>query len=535
MPVLDTTEFDFSQEHALGLEKVARRVAVVRNESGRAVLHVGVKSPVPWLDVYPGEFALAPSESQVVTAELRPERAGHAALAAAEVSLFGQYLAVSAADAADLPSDLERIIAVLPPLSNCPHCAADLPEGARECRRCGERICLCPICGTPNTWLARVCRLNAAHILRTQNDWRMAPGGESSHALSSQQTLGAHLARKWSFPSFAPARAADALEWSAPLAAFGMVIASGIDTGAGRAAIYAFELASGTALWDFDLPDSSGLYPDRGAMALSEDGMLYAATLGGAVLAMDAIRGTRRWETKVPGAVYGGVTLSGPWLLVPAGDALLVLDRADGRVLKTLALGGQSDTAPAAWGGGAFVAGDTQEVRAFDLATGQEVWATGTNGSFNAAPLVRDGAVYAATMAGTVYALDSATGQVRWQADVSSKGISVTPALSADSGLLFAACDDGFLHIIAAANGNLIRSKRISAAPLRSSPVCSGQTVFVGADDGILYSLDTDYTVRRAYETAPGTRFGTASPALYGDYVVCAATNGVLYVLQAAG
>ena len=532
MPVLDTTEFDFSQEHALGAEKVARRVAVVRNESGRAVLHVGVKSPVPWLDVYPGEFALAPSESQAVTAELRPERAGHAALAAAEVSLFGQYLAVSAADAADLPPDLERTIAVMPPLSNCPHCAADLPDGATECRRCGERIRLCPVCGTPNTWLAKVCRLNAGHILRTQSDWRMTPGGDSSHALSANPPLGVHLARRWSFPSFAPARAADAREWSAPLAAFGMVVASGIDTSANRAAIYAFELVSGAALWDFDLPDPSGLYPDRGGMALSEDGMLYAATLGGSVLAMDAIRGTRRWETRVNGAVYGGITVSENHLLVPAGDALIVLNRADGTVLKTLPTGGQSDTAPAVWGGGAFAAGDAQQVKAFDLVTGREVWAAETDGPFDAALLVRDGVVYAATMAGTLYALDAATGSIRWRTNVSSKGISVSPALSAD-GLLFAACDDGFLHVVASQSGNLIRSRRVSAAPLRSAPVCSGQTVFAGADDGFLYSLDGDYVVRRAYETSPGTRLGTAGPALYGDMLVCAATNGVLYILQA--
>ncbi|MGI4790727.1 MAG: PQQ-binding-like beta-propeller repeat protein [Janthinobacterium lividum] len=532
MTVLDTTEFDFSQEHALGTDKVARRVAVVRNESGRAVLHVGVKSPVPWLDVYPGEFALAPSESQALTAELRPDLAGHAALAAVQVSLFGQYLAVSAADAADLPADLEMAIAVTPPLSNCPHCAADLPEGATECRRCGERIRLCWVCGTPNTWLAKVCRLNTSHILRMENDWRMAPGGDASHAVSSNQALGVHLARRWSSPSFAPTRAADALEWSAPLTAFGMVIASGIDTPGNRASIYAFELATGAALWDFDLPDSQGLYPDRGAMALSEDGMLYAATLGGSVLAMDAIRGTRRWETKVAGAVYGGVTLSDNLLLVPAGETLAVLDRNDGSILRTLPLGGQSDTAPAVWGGGAFVAGDDHLLRAFDLTTGAEVWATENDGPFDAAPLVRDGIIYAATMAGTVYALEAATGSIRWQTSVSSKGISVTPALSAD-GLLFVACDDGFMHIVASSTGNLIRSRRVSAAPLRSSPVCSGPTVFVGADDGTLYSLDADYAVRRAYETSPGTRLGTAGPALYGDYVVCAATNGVLYVLQA--
>ena len=71
-------------------------------------------------------------------------------------------------------------------------------------------------------------------------------------------------------------------------------------------------------------------------MALSEDGQLYAATLGGSVLAMDAIRGTRLWEAKVDGSIYGGVIVAGDALLVPAGSTVAVLNRADGRMLRTL-------------------------------------------------------------------------------------------------------------------------------------------------------------------------------------------------------
>lgn len=532
MPVLDTTEFDFSGEHALGADKIARRMAVVRNTDALAVLHMGVKSPVPWLDLYPSEFALAPSEAQSLTVEFRPERAGQAALAPALLALFGQYLALQAGDAAQLPPDVEMTIAVIPPLSNCPHCAADLPESARECRRCGERIRFCPVCGTPNSWIAKTCRLNPGHVIRTEADWRAAPGGEAAHARTQARPLGAHLARRWSFPAFPPSRAADALEWSAPLAAFGMVLASAIDSAAGRATIYAFELATGGALWDFDLPDSHGIYPDRGAMALSEDGRLYAATLGGSVLAMDAIRGTRIWDTKVAGSVYGGVTVAGDFLLVPAGETLAVLDRADGSLLRTLAVGSRLDTAPAADGNLVYAAGDAGCVRAFDLTTGALRWSAETDGSFNASPLVSGGIVYAATMAGTLYALNARTGAVQWRTSVSSKSLAVTPALTAD-GLLFAAADDGYLHILAASTGHLIRSRRISGSPLRSAPVCSGHTVFAGADDGSVYSLDSEYAVQSAYETTPGTRLATAGLALYGDTLVCAATNGVLYVLQA--
>ena len=181
--------------------------------------------------------------------------------------------------------------------------------------------------------------MNPAHVIRAQNDWRMAPGGNESHALTSAAPTPARLARRWSSPSFAPTRAADALDWSAPLAAFGLVVASAIETATGRAAIQAFALANGEALWDFDLPDGRGLYPDRGAMALSEDGTLYAATLGGFVLAVDAIRGTRRWEARVIGTVYGGVVVTEDHLLVPAGDSVCVLDRADGRLLRNPAGG----------------------------------------------------------------------------------------------------------------------------------------------------------------------------------------------------
>ncbi|MBV9848409.1 MAG: PQQ-binding-like beta-propeller repeat protein [Armatimonadetes bacterium] len=529
MPILDVTEFDFSQEHARGDGQVARRVAVVRNPDARAVLHVGVRSPVPWLEVYPSEFALAPQESQTVTAELRPERARNAALAPATVSVLGQYLAIAPGEA---PPEEGVEISVIPPIAACPHCGAELPEGARECRRCGERLRLCPVCGTPNTWLARVCRRSPAHVLRTETDWRMAPGGDPSHGVAPETPLGVHLARRWSSPSFPVSRAEDVAEWSAPLAAFGMVIASAIEPALGRATIQAFELTTGAALWDFDLPDARGIYPDRGAMALSEDGLLYAATLGGAVVALDAIRGTRRWESRVAGTVYGGVTVADDCLLVPAGDAVCVLDRRTGALEQTLPLGGRLDTAPASAEGTVFATCDDGHVYAFTLAAGDKLWQTAADGPFDAAPLVRGGVVHAATMAGTVYALDAATGGVKWRTSATARPIAVTPALSAD-GLLFVAADDGFLHVIAAETGNLIRSRRVSPSPLRASPVCSGHTVFVGADDGNIYALDAEYAVQRAYETTPGARLATAGFALYGDTLACAATNGVLYVLRA--
>ncbi len=532
MTILDSEQMDFAAEHDLSAGKTARRTATVRNPHGKAVLHIGVKSPAPWLDFYPAEMALAPGGAQTLTAELRPERAGNATLAPVSVPVYAQFLALSGDDADALPPDMELALRVVPPLSSCPHCAADLPDGARECRRCGERIRLCPVCGTPNTWLARACRLNPAHVLRMETDWLHSPGGDGGHALPLSWSVGTRLARRWSVPSFPPARAEATLEWSAPLLAFGMVVASAIDPAAGRASVSAFDITNGAALWEFDLPDPRGIYPDRGAMALSEDGTLYAATLGGSVTAIDAIRGTRRWGATVTGVVYGGVTVAGDALLVPAGETLCVLDRETGSARFVLPLGGRLDTAPAYENGLAVAACDDGSVSAFECATGRALWQTACDGPFDAAPLLHAGTVYAESMAGTVYALFAATGQAKWRTSVTPKGISVAPALSADD-LLFVAADDGFVHIVAAETGFLVRSRRVSASPLRTAPVCSGHTVFLGADDGNLYALDADYAVTRAYETTPGARLASAGLALYGDTLACAATNGVLYILRA--
>jgi outer membrane protein assembly factor BamB len=313
-----------------------------------------------------------------------------------------------------------------------------------------------------------------------------------------------------------------------------MVFASAIDTTGSRAFVQAFEIRTGAALWDLELPDPKGIYPDRGAMALSIDGILYAASLGGHVTAVDAIRGTLKWSEQFSGAAYGGAVVVDDLLLAPFGDALVWIDRLTGKERGRYQLGDRLDTAPCASSTAAYVAGEDGVVCAVELASGHELWKVTLDGAFDAAPILRDGVLYAATMSGSVYALDATTGAVRWQSRATVKPIAVSPAVSAD-GLLYVAADDGSIHIIAADSGNLVRSRKLSNAPLRSSPVCSGNTVFAGADDGNIYSIDADYNVNLAYETTSGARIASAGLALYGDLLVFAATNGVLYVLEAKG
>ena len=265
MPILDTTEFDFSQEHAREDGQVARRVAVVRNPDTRAVLHVGVRSSVPWLDVYPAEFALAPQEGQTVTVELRPERARNTALTPATVSVLGQYLTGGGRRGPARCRGRDRGRAA----------AGGLPELRRGAA--GRRARVPPVrrAHPPVPRLRDAQHLDRPRLPpqpgpRAAGGDRLAPGaGRRRYARGRVELpLGVHLARRWSAPAYPVSRPEDVAEWSAPLAAFGMVLAAAIEPALARATIQAFELATDAALWEFDLPDARGLYPDRGAMAV---------------------------------------------------------------------------------------------------------------------------------------------------------------------------------------------------------------------------------------------------------------------------
>ena len=531
MSIIDKIRFDFSV--AATSAEADEQTAVVRNETSTTVLHVALRSPEAWIDVYPAEFALAPRSAQTVSVRLSPEKSRDA-LAPTAVKLFGQFLHVNANETGLVPPDIALELSVIPPAANCPTCGTSLPEQARDCKRCGERIRLCPVCAAPNSWIARNCRLNASHIIRTEVDWLTSPGGDSVHGAASNVRLGPQLARKWSLPTFAPFCVVVFYEWSAPLTAFGMLFASAIDMVGARSFVQAFEIDTGAALWDLELPDPRGVYPDRGSMALSTDGVLYVPTLGGYVTAIDAVRGTLKWSERFEGTVYGGAVVVDDVLLVPLGNTLAWIDRHKGKEIRRVDLGARLDTAPCADSNAVYVADDEGIVVAIGIADGVERWRTRLDGAFDAAPVLRDGTLYLATMSGTVYALDASTGAEKWQSRATVKPIAVSPALSTD-GLLYVSADDGSLHIIAADTGNLVRTKKAANAPLRNSPVVGGNTAFLGADDGNIYSIDSDYGVHLAYETSAGSRIAGAGLASYGSLVAFASTNGVLYVLEAKG
>ncbi len=543
------------------------------NDDAAQVLHVRVAPPpdASWLRVTPTEAALGPGENQTVLVRL--DLAGaHQAVArardAAVVPLNVTYQRLFSGrtngsggggdDAPPAPPETGTVYVRLPVLA-CPSCGRSLGDAlaANEgnvpevCPFCFERLRACPVCGTPNSWLAERCELDPAHVVRAGVPWAMLGGGPEHAGSRSGRVLPA-LSRRWSFPSVPPLNADAALAWSAPVAAYGLVAAAAA-TAQGEAHLYAFDAATGAPLWEpYPLPDP--VYPERGGAALA-DGRLYAATVEGVAVCVDALRGARVWETPLGSAgsdsvrVYGAVVPARApagrtlVLVVGAGGAgattpghLFALDGETGRVVWRADLAGPSDTAPAVAHDLVFVHDDGGTLAAFDLATGEARWRAACGANFDAAPLVCGGLVISPTRGGSVFCHDARTGEARWQAVATSAPLAGTPAH--DGTLIYLPGDDG-LHIVSASQGRAVRRYGL-ARPVRSAPIVVGGTLFFGATDGRVYGVEAGRSqLQTLYETGASARGGlgtqiVAPLAWENNVLFAAATNGVLYALAAS-
>ena len=522
--------------------------------SDGAILHIRFPSVNPAITVVPDEAALAPGEKQnaLLTVNVRDaaglaEAGGGTLSQAVLCSFLGTGTAVR----------VEGILSVSLPVATCPNCKKivsddDAKEGVPPvCPFCYERLRACPVCGLPNSWLARQCVSDPAHMVRADPDFPVAPGGGAARNGNRAGIVAAPvLSRRWSFPTVAPFSREAALFFSAPVAAYGLVAVAASDFH-GEAHLMAWDTLTGATLWE-PFPLESPVYPERGAPAIA-GGKLFAATVEGVCVCLDVLRGTRVWETRLPqtAQVYGAVlpvvlqngdetgtdaTVAADLLLVPVTlgaernrGAIVVLDAETGTVLREIPLGGKTDTAPT-WAGKTAFAHDGGYLTAFNPETGTILWQKSCgNKGFDAAPVVESGAVFSASASGQLFKHDTRTGDLLWQLAVTNAPLSGTPAC--DGTLLYIPADDG-LHVVSVSTGRAVR--RFGAKrPVRASPVVTaGGTVFWGGTDGAIYGVRGGGVAEPLYDPrTPGAQF--ALPLALADGALFAvATNGVLFVLE---
>ncbi|MDP9423864.1 MAG: PQQ-like beta-propeller repeat protein [Pseudomonadota bacterium] len=156
------------------------------------------------------------------------------------------------------------------------------------------------------------------------------------------------------------------------------------------------------------------------------------------------------------------------------------------------------------------------------------------DGRLGGGPVVAEGKVFTMDTAGTVRAFDAASGRQLWSARFGEVGDNAASiyggGVAYDSGRVYATNGLGYVAALNAADGAAVWTVK-PGGPLRGEPSVAGDAVYVMAQDNQIYSLKTaDGTTNwsNAASLEIAGVFGAAAPAIGQGTVVAGFSSGEL-------
>lgn len=282
----------------------------------------------------------------------------------------------------------------------------------------------------------------------------------------------------------------------------------------------------GTVRWEYPAASTLGGYLFS-SPALGEDGTIYFGTSSGALVALWP-DGSEKWKVQTAGnALVATAPAIGPTGTIYFGSYDLNLHAVSpaGALLWSFPTGGPVNSSPAIGAGGIvyFGSGDGH-LYAVDPA-GTQQWAFDAQAYVYSSPAVgADGAVYFGTKyPGKLVALNS-NGSLRWSFPIGSD-VDSSPALGPD-GTIYVGADNGVLYALHP-NGTLKWQQSAGGGGLGgndSSPALAANgTVSLGSWSGRVDAVSA--TGAPAWSYATGSAVGWSSPTIGADGVQYIATK----------
>lgn len=501
----------------------------IRNPTS-AALRINATAEGSFARVYPAIVSMSPGSVERITVIVEPAGVTRENHASGRIRLAWRALPKLGSEAAG--TEEERVVTLDVPRPrrrfSCPRAACDgtVREGDRSCARCGLLLRFCPTCGVANGRGAHTCRADARHALPHGPAWPQIGGGGARNGAWTRP-----LPRRASLAWKIQPHGLPAAVLGAPVVAFDVVYVLGTQP-SGEAQLFTLDLTSGALLFQARLPPGEAAHPERGAPAVGGD-ILYFATVGGYVIALEATSGQQRWASRIPERIFAAPVAAEDRVCIATTRAdmaeghLVTLRAGDGAKLSSCALGSRVDTPAALHGTTAFVTSDAGEVRAVATDTGNLLWNAATGGEFDAGASVVEGVVYAGTTGGELIALDARDGAVRWRVSLASAAIETLPVVA--DGRIYCGTADGAIHTVSTA-GKPMGSVAVGAQ-VRGAPVAGPGGLLFGADDGRLYHSDGIQSLDPIYDTGRGRRISVPLALSY-PYLLFSATGGELFALK---
>ncbi len=285
--------------------------------------------------------------------------------------------------------------------------------------------------------------------------------------------------------------------------------------------IVAVNASTGAKLWSTNIPNIDGLSP------AVENGVFYIGSSDGHVYALNARTGAKLWSYATSGfpvtsspAVANGVVYVGSDNEGSApGNEFFALNASTGALIWSFSGVGPPTkfSSPAVANGIVYVGATdlldrTYELSAMNASTGGPLWSFQGLGSFGP-PAVANGVVYVGSQDDNLYALNATTGVKLWSYTTGG-GLFGAPAVA--NGIVYVGSTDGSLYALNASTGAKVWSYG-GVSDGSSSPAVANGVVYIEAG-GSLYALNAS-TGAKLWSYSIG--LSSSSPAI---------VNGVLYV-----
>lgn len=263
------------------------------------------------------------------------------------------------------------------------------------------------------------------------------------------------------------------------------VVEGAVLFGTPRGAVYSVDSREGLERWTYQAVGAVSSAPEvRGDTA-------YFATERGNVYALDRVTGRVAWQKSVGEPVRAPLAAGPKGLYVGTqSGGLYALGRGDGRVLWSVRFNKPVLSRPGVGGNTVYAADTDGDLVAVNTADGKIRWRIPSLASSPfAGPSILGQTVYVGGVGGRVTALDAANGKQRWQA---SAGTGPVTTLALISNVAVAVAADGARTRVSAlesATGKQIWQTLVPAR-VTSSPAVVDGVVYLGAENGTVYSLD---------------------------------------------